>query len=63
MESRAVSDEHSRTRPFRSRSSPYHALVSRWITWIPPIVIAVVVGYLRAVVFILRDAGEPAKPR
>ena len=30
--------------------------------WIPLIVIAVVVGYLFAVVFIPRDAAEPARP-
>jgi hypothetical protein len=36
--------------------------VSEWIRWIPFIVIAVVVGYLLAVVFIPRDAGEPAGP-
>lgn len=35
---------------------------SRWIMWIPLIVIAVVVGYLLAVVLIPRDAAEPAGP-
>jgi hypothetical protein len=45
-----------------SVAASYHALVWRWIMWIPLVVIAVLVGYLFAVVLIPRAAAEPAGP-